>query len=136
MKRLAQRLFSLALVLALVLGISVQSAQALSFQSPLLAVAETEIRNEADEQRLEAGGKLDLNNIGVRAFQQFPGMYPYLASKIVLGSPYESVDDVLKLDLSDRQRELFEKYKENFTVTETRDALNEGADRFNNGIYR
>lgn len=136
MKRLAQRLFSLALVLALVLGISVQSAQALSFQSPLVAVAETEFRNEADQQRIEAGGKIDLNNIGVRAFQQFPGMYPYLASKIVLGGPYESVDDVLKLDLSDRQREVFEKYKENFTVTARRDALNEGDDRINNGIYR
>ncbi|ABB57912.1 photosystem II complex extrinsic protein PsbU [Synechococcus elongatus] len=136
MKQLAQRLFSLALVLALVLGISVQSAQALSLQSPLLAVAEAEIRNEADAQRIEAGGKLDLNNIGVRAFQQFPGMYPYLASKIVLGGPYDSVDDVLKLDLSDRQREVFEQYKENFTVTPPRDALNEGDDRINNGIYR
>ena len=54
----------------------------------------------------------------------------------MLGGPYESVDDVLNLDLSDRQRELFEKYRDNFTVTEPEIALNEGNDRINDGQYR
>ena len=63
-------------------------------------------------------------------------MYPTMAGKIVLGGPYESVDDVLNLDLSDRQKELFEKYRENFTVTEPEIALNEGNDRINDGQYR
>jgi photosystem II PsbU protein len=63
-------------------------------------------------------------------------MYPTLAGKIVLGGPYNSVDDVLKLDLTERQKELFDKYKDNFTVTAPEVALNEGFDRINDGQYR
>ncbi len=95
-----------------------------------------DLRNEIDDKIAESGGKVDLNNASVRRFQQYPGMYPTLAGKIVLGGPYESVDDVLDLDLTDRQRELFEKYKDNFTVTPPTIALNEGFDRINDGVYR
>ena len=93
-------------------------------------------RNSADDKIAERAGKVDLNNCSVRRFQQYPGMYPTLAGKIVLGGPYSSVDDVLKLDLTDRQKELFEKYKDNFTVTAPSIALNEGFDRINDGQYR
>jgi photosystem II PsbU protein len=79
---------------------------------------------------------VDLNNCSVRRFQDYPGMYPTLAGKIVLGGPYASVDDVLNLDLTDRQKELFNKYKDNFTVTDAVIALNEGDDRINDGQYR
>ena len=104
--------------------------------SPNSAFAE-EVRNVADDKMAEAVGKVDLNNSSVRRFQQYPGMYPTLAGKIVLGGPYESVDDVLTdLDLTDRQKELFEKYKENFMVTPPSIALNEGFDRINDGVYR
>ena len=58
------------------------------------------------------------------------------AGKIVLGGPYSTVDDVLNLDLSERQAELFNKYKDNFTVTPAEIALNEGFDRINDGQYR
>ncbi|KEF40701.1 MAG: photosystem II complex extrinsic protein precursor U [Cyanobium sp. CACIAM 14] len=95
-----------------------------------------ELRNEIDDKIAESGGKVDLNNASVRRFQQYPGMYPTLAGKIVLGGPYDSVDDVLNLDLTDRQRELFQKYKDNFTVTPPTIALNEGFDRINDGVYR
>jgi photosystem II PsbU protein len=95
-----------------------------------------ELRNLADDKIAESGGKIDLNNCSVRRFQQFPGMYPTLAGKIVLGGPYNSVDDVLDLDLTDRQKELFSKYKDNFTVTPPAIALNEGFDRINDGQYR
>jgi photosystem II PsbU protein len=95
-----------------------------------------ERRNLADDKIAERAGKVDLNNCSVRRFQDYPGMYPTLAGKIVLGGPYQSVDDVLSLDLSDRQRELFNKYKDNFTVTEASIALNEGDDRINDGQYR
>ena len=95
-----------------------------------------EIRNLADDKIAEAAGKVDLNNSSVRRFQQFPGMYPTLAGKIVVGGPYDSVDDVLKLDLSERQKELFAKYRDNFTVTNPEIALNEGFDRINDGQYR
>ena len=95
-----------------------------------------ERRNLIDDKIAERAGKVDLNNCSVRRFQDYPGMYPTLAGKIVLGGPYQSVDDVLSLDLSDRQRELFNKYKDNFTVTEASIALNEGDDRINDGQYR
>jgi photosystem II PsbU protein len=93
-------------------------------------------RNVADDKIAESAGKVDLNNSSVRRFQQYPGMYPTLAGKIVLGGPYTDVDDVLKLDLTPRQKELFEKYKDNFTVTPPSIALNEGFDRINDGVYR
>ena len=93
-------------------------------------------RNIADDKIAERAGKIDLNNCSVRRFQEFPGMYPTLAGKIVLGGPYSSVDDVLQLDLTERQQELFQKYKDNFTVTAPEVALNEGFDRINDGQYR
>ena len=67
------------------------------------------IRNVVDDKIAERDGKVDLNNSSVRRFQQFPGMYPTMAGKIVLGGPYDSVDDVLSLDLTERQKELFSK---------------------------
>ena len=76
-----------------------------------------EIRNIADDKIAAREGKVDLNNSSVRRFQQFPGMYPTMAGKIVLGGPYNDVDEVLNLDLSERQIELFNKY---ITTTLTR----------------
>lgn len=46
------------------------------------------------------------------------------------------MEDVLSLDLTDRQKELFAKYRDNFTVTPPAIALNEGDDRINDGQYR
>ena len=100
------------------------------------AALAAERRNEIDDKLAESVGKVDLNNASVRRFQQYPGMYPTLAGKIVLGGPYDSVDDVLALDLTDRQKELLNKYKGNFTVTTPAIALNEGFDRINDGVYR
>ena len=54
----------------------------------------------------------------------------------MLGGPYNSLDYVLNIDLSDRQRQLFDKYRENFTVTPPSVALIEGDDRINYGQYR
>ena len=104
--------------------------------APETALA-VELRNAADAKLAEQqAGLVDLNNASVRRFQQFPGMYPTLAGKIVVGGPYESIDDVLNLDLTKRQQELFEKYKDNFTVTDPELALNVGFDRINDGQYR
>ncbi|MCP9851053.1 photosystem II complex extrinsic protein PsbU [Cyanobium sp. Morenito 9A2] len=125
MKRLVSWLISGAVMAGLLLGLLLPpAAQA------------AERRNVADDKRAERGDKVDLNNSSVRAFQQFPGLYPTLAGKIVLGGPYTNVDDVLQMDLTERQKELFEKYKTNFTVTPPSIALNEGFDRINDGVYR
>ena len=127
MSRLFRRLSTLLLCSLLVLGVWLTQ--------PLNAQA-AEIRNTVDDKLAETAGKVDLNNASVRRFQQYPGMYPTLAGKIVVGGPYNQVDDVLKLDLTERQKELFAKYKENFTVTDPEIALNEGFDRINDGQYR
>ena len=127
MSRLFRRLSTLLLSSLLVLGVWLTQ--------PLSAQA-AEIRNKVDDKIAETAGKVDLNNASVRRFQQYPGMYPTLAGKIVVGGPYDQVDDVLKLDLTERQKELFEKYKGNFTVTDPEIALNEGFDRINDGQYR
>ena len=100
------------------------------------AAQAADLRNLADDKIAERAGKVDLNNCSVRRFQSYPGMYPTLAGKIVLGGPYNSVDDVLSLDLTERQKELFNTYKDNFTVTAASIALNEGDDRINDGQYR
>ena len=116
-------------------GVVVMTGLLLGLVLPQAAYAD-EIRNVADDKIAERGNKVDLNNSSVRRFQQFPGMYPTLAGKIVLGGPYDSVDDVLSLDLTERQKELFSKYRDNFVVTAPSIALNEGFDRINDGQYR
>ena len=125
MKRLLSWLTGLVAIAGLLIGLLVPPS-----------VSAAEIRNVADDKLAERGDKVDLNNSSVRRFQQFPGMYPTFAGKIVLGGPYENVDDVLDLDLSERQKELFEKYRDNFVVTAPSIALNEGFDRINDGQYR
>ena len=125
MKRLVSWLTGFVVMAGLLLGLVL----------PQAAYAD-EIRNVADDKIAERGDKVDLNNSSVRRFQQFPGMYPTLAGKIVLGGPYDSVDDVLNLDLTERQKELFSKYRDNFLVTAPSIALNEGFDRINDGQYR
>ncbi|WP_413295378.1 photosystem II complex extrinsic protein PsbU [Synechococcus sp. MIT S9452] len=127
MSRLFRRLSTLLLCSLLVLGV---------WLTQPLSVQAAEIRNKVDDKIAETAGKVDLNNASVRRFQQYPGMYPTLAGKIVVGGPYNEVDDVLNLDLTERQKELFQKYKENFTVTDPEIALNEGFDRINDGQYR
>jgi len=125
MKRLVSWLTGLVVMAGLVMGLVL----------PQAAYAD-EIRNVADDKLAERGDMVDLNNSSVRRFQQFPGMYPTLAGKIVLGGPYDTVDDVLSLDLTERQKELFNKYRDNFLVTAPAIALNEGFDRINDGQYR
>ncbi len=87
-----------------------------------------ERQNRADAKLgTEFGKKIDLNNTNVRAFQQFPGLYPTLAKKIIINAPYKNVEDVLDLPgLSDRQKETLQANLDNFTVTELEPAFNEG----------
>jgi len=142
MKRLAG-LLAVIVMFASVLGwVGIpQSAQAaglnpLTLNAPPVLAAE---RRNAVEEKLvnKFGEKVDLNNSNVRAFIQLPGMYPTLAGLIVRNSPYESVDDVFDLpDLTESQKNLLERYKDRFVVTEPATALTEGGDRFNNGIYK
>lgn len=145
-KRLMRLLTILSLLVGCLgwLGVSQQAIAAdlssVALRSvPVLAVeAETPLRNRADDKLgTEFGKKIDLNNTNVRAFKQYPGLYPNLATKIVGNAPYEKVEDVLEISgLSDRQKQILQANLDKFTVTDVEGAFNEGADRYNNGIYR
>jgi len=135
MKRLLSWLTGVVVMTALAVGL-ILPASVHADEDLVDKYSGSTIRNVADDKIAAREGKVDLNNSSVRRFQQFPGMYPTMAGKIVLGGPYTSVDDVLELDLSERQKELFAKYRDNFTVTPPEIALNEGADRINDGQYR
>lgn len=141
-----KRLFSLLLLLTTLLVGSfgsvwlAQPASAAVLNStvrPLPLLAE-ELRNSVDNKlSTDYGSKLDLNNTNVQAFRRYPGLYPTLARKILLNAPFESVDEVLDIaGLSDRQLDVLRANLDNFTVTATDPALVEGADRFNNGVYK
>lgn len=140
MKRLLLGLvLSLGMLFGSWSGVHVQPVAAAplsqAWQSPLLA---EEIRNAVDDKlSTEYGSKLDLNNANVQAFAKYKGMYPTIAGKILKNAPYDTVDDVLDIPgLSDREIDIIESHLSEFAVTPPDPALVEGADRFNNGVYK
>ncbi|PSN20271.1 photosystem II protein [filamentous cyanobacterium CCP5] len=136
-----KRLFALLLVLgAITFGLVLPKpalASGLSVFGNQPVIAE-KLRNAVDAKlNTEYGLKLDLNNANVQAFADYPGMYPTLARKILINAPYDSVEEVLDLPgLTDRQISILKDNMDNFTVTPPDPALVEGADRFNNGVYK
>ncbi len=131
----------LPLIAVLVLTISLLGwvgFPATAYASPsLILAAEAPLRNVVDDKlATEFGKKIDLNNTNVRAFRQYPGLYPTLARTIVEHAPYTSLDDVLQIPgLTEKQKQLLKDNQEHFTVSQPEEALVEGEDRFNNGIY-
>lgn len=147
MKRLVHLLVTLSLVIgclgwlafpqgALAANFNALTLNSVTSASNLLAVEG--VRDAVSEKLAsEYGKKIDLNNTNVRAFRQFPGMYPTIASLVVKNAPYDKVDDVLDIPgLSASQKSVLQDNLSSFTVTEVESALVEGADRINNGIYR
>lgn len=148
-----KRFLRLLTVLSLLIGFlgclgSSQSALAANLPQPVFEInavtfapkflAVEDIRDVVGEKlQTEYGKKIDLNNTNVRAFRQFQGLYPTLAGLIVKNAPYEKVEDVLSISgLTQRQKEVLQANFNNFTVTDVEQALVEGDDRINNGIYR
>lgn len=106
----------------------------LGFLAPLQAQAGL----NAVDQKLttEFGQKVDLNNANIRAFRDFRGFYPKLASEIIKNAPYDSVEDVLDIPgLSDTQKARLQANLDKFTVTPPAKELIEGDDRINPGVY-
>lgn len=147
MKRLVRLLITVSLVIgclgwlafpqeALAANFNGLTLNAVTAASNPLAVAG--VRDAVSEKLAsEYGKKIDLNNTNLRAFRQFPGMYPTIASLVVKNAPYEKVDDVLDIPgLSASQKAVLQDNLSSFTVTDVESALVEGADRINNGIYR
>jgi photosystem II PsbU protein len=101
----------------------------------ILAVEDTRI-NRADDKLGQAGLKIDLNHASVRSFSEYRGMYPNLAALIVRNAPFENVNEVLDIPgLNDKQKEFLKEHLDSFTVTPVETSLNEGDNRFNDGIY-
>lgn len=142
MKRLVGLLMTIGLLVSLVGGMAMAPpAFALNLSGtsqPGLRLAVVSFGNSIDAKlSTEYGAKLDLNNANVQGFRKFPGLYPTLARKILLNAPFDSVEDVLDLPgLSEQQVNILKANLDNFTVTVPDPALIEGADRFNNGVYK
>lgn len=113
------------------------TAASLPNAMPSLLIVEGSLRNTADDKlATEFGKKIDLNNTNVRAFRNYPGMYPTLARKIVDNAPYKSVEDILDIPgLTESQKERLQANFDKFAVTGADDTFVEGGDRYNNGIY-
>lgn len=135
MKQLACLFITISLIFSCLGMPSTANASILNGDIPyLIAIGQ----NKADANLgTEFGKKIDLNNTNVRAFQQYPGLYPTLAKSIITHAPYNKVEDVLDIPgLTNRQKETLQANFNNFTVTELESVFNEGDDRFNSGIYR
>ncbi|MEL6815139.1 MAG: photosystem II complex extrinsic protein PsbU [Cyanobacteria bacterium J06598_3] len=129
---------------SLLLG-NVQPVSALSLGSasvnsmPLIANAGgEELRNSIDDKLATAyGNKIDVNNTNIASFRKFRGLYPTIAGKVVSNAPYDSIDDILSIPgLSEVERDRLEKNIDIFSISAPDPALVEGADRFNNGVYK
>lgn len=142
-----KQLFSLLTVLSLLVSCwgwlgfaqpvsaSVLISQATEWQTP--PVLAEEFRNAVDDKlSTEYGSKIDLNNSNVSAFTRYRGLYPTIARKILANAPYGAVEDVLEISFSDRELAIVKANLSKFAVTEPDPALVEGADRFNNGVYK
>jgi photosystem II PsbU protein len=141
MKTLGRILATVALLISSWGFLPQQFAQSanLSFNvssvNAILAVEDTRV-NRADDKLGQIGLKIDLNHSSVRSFSQYRGMYPNLAALIVRNAPFEQVDDVLDIPgLNDKQKEFLKAHLDSFTVTPVEPSLNEGDNRFNDGIY-
>lgn len=133
------------------LGGAVQPASALSVEAiaissvgqangmTLLANAGgKELRNSVDDKlATEYGNKIDVNNTNIASFRKFRGLYPTIAGKVVSNAPYDSIEDILSIpSLSDIEKDRLQKNIAIFTISDPDPALVEGADRFNNGVYK
>ena len=80
--------------------------------------------------------KLDLNYAMLRRFRELPGFYPTLGQKIIKAVPFDSVEDVLKMDgLTDKQQRLLKANFKNFVVGEYDEGANDFETRLNKGFY-
>ncbi|MEO0541544.1 MAG: photosystem II complex extrinsic protein PsbU [Cyanobacteria bacterium P01_A01_bin.105] len=140
MKGFFSLIAALGLVLSALFVPSAAYALPTTGLAPLLANAGgvDDLRNNIDDKlSTEYGFKIDVNNTNVAAFAKYRGLYPTIGGKIVKNAPYDSLDEVLSIPgLSEIERKRIESNMDNFTISDPVPALVEGADRFNNGVYK
>lgn len=142
MKRLSRLLAVLVLIVGCLGWTGHPSVLAANFSvmqsgvvAPILAT-EALRRNRVDDKMARVRNKLDLNNSDLRDFRQYKGMFPNLGSIIIKNAPYESVEDVLKIEgLTEKQKEILQQNLDNFTVTPPESVFLEGDQRLNVGAY-
>lgn len=87
---------------------------------------------------LGGGEKVDVNNANIRAFTQYPGMYPNVASKILKAMPdagYKAAADLYNAPgLTGPEKDVIKKYENKFVFLEPKPEY--VIDRLNNGLYR
>jgi photosystem II PsbU protein len=147
MKRLFRWLCALSLMIGCLGGFGTPTALAapglqltnvINAPMVLANAVKGDLRNKvSDKMSTSYGKKLDLNNTNMNSFRDIQGMYPTLATLIIKNAPYDTVDDVLNIaGLNEQQVATLQKNLDKFTVTEVEEALVEGNDRINNGVYR
>lgn len=112
--------------------------QAVGLPTLLANAGSGELRNSIDDKLdTDYGNKIDVNNTNIASFRKFRGLYPTIAGKVVSNAPYDSVEDVLNIPgLSEIEKDRLEQNIGIFTISAPDPALVEGADRFNNGVYK
>lgn len=97
-----------------------------------------ELRNSIDDKMAtEYGSKIDVNNTNIAAFRKYRGLYPTIAGKVVSNAPYDAVEDILEIPgLRQVEKDRIQQNLDVFTISAPDPALVEGADRFNNGVYK
>ena len=97
-----------------------------------------ELRNSVDDKlATDYGSKIDVNNTNIAAFRKYRGLYPTIAGKVVSNAPYDSVEDILEIPgLRQVEKDRIQQNIDVFTISDPDPALVEGADRFNNGVYK
>ena len=84
---------------------------------------------------LGGGDKIDLNNANIRAYLKVPGLYPGIASKIVVNGPFKSVSDVYSIPgLSGAEKDILKKFESKFVTLDVKPEYD--IDKINNGLYR
>lgn len=138
MKRLVGLLIAIGVLVGWFGGFGLTQPALAGNASAFALLAERPLVNAIDAKLgTEYGAKLDLNNTNVQSFRKYPGLYPTLAGKILQNAPFDTVEDVLDMPgLTEQQIEILRANLDNFTVSVPDPALTEGADRFNNGVYK
>ncbi len=120
------------------LGAQLQATFSSAGTSLLANAGGRDLRNQIDDKMAtEYGSKIDVNNTNIAAFRKYRGLYPTIAGKVVSNAPYDTVEEILDIPgLRQIEKDRIQQNLDVFTISDPDPALVEGADRFNNGVYK
>mmetsp|Transcript_25323 Transcript_25323/g.54825 ORF Transcript_25323/g.54825 Transcript_25323/m.54825 type:complete len:157 (-) Transcript_25323:364-834(-) len=75
------------------------------------------IDEEVVAAQMPTGDRIDVNNAAINEYMQLRGMYPSAAGKIASNGPYQSVQDIYKIEgLTANDKKMFKKYEKELTA--------------------